>query len=512
MGAHSSASNSCPDPNWDGYTLLGRFRTDETFRPRTTSTTERNTVPEFTEDQIRALDRDCTIQMARNEDLRRLEHVTVGEWLRHGYQNLGWQVTDLNPEPDSSMTMHNPNTHERQLVQRYEFLSYYSTRGWIEYVPVVAPQFNPDDPPTCPACESLATGRLIVLANDELVCPSCFDDTVPCAVCRENWLPEDMRELASGGGYVCRSERGYSECYDCELVSRAYAMNITTNGHRACDSCINDNYSTCERCEGYTRDSYDGMCESCNERYDDDDRSRHIRSYSYKPDPRFHGSSSSRVPYMGLELEIGTNGVLSQCADVAARHLGGLGYLKSDCSITEHYDSGFEIVTHPMTHEYTLASFPWGMLDELAELGADADDTGIHIHVSRDGFADPDHIYRWLRFMMSNKRPCIKIARRDCDEWAEFREFNSSVARDMANGGRCYRRYEAINVTNYSTFELRMFRGSLEPQEVQAAFDLTHASVEFARDNECYDWHSFTEWLSSRSDTYAALIAQNASN
>jgi len=117
--------------------------------------------------------------------------------------------------------------------------------------------------------------------------------------------------------------------------------------------------------------------------------------------------------------------VLEQCAEIAQTALGGLGYLKDDCSITDHYNSGFEIVTHPMTHKYARESFPWSMLDELAELGADAEHNGIHVHVSRAGFSDSDHIYRWLRLLMSNREPCLKIARRESTQWARFNEFNS---------------------------------------------------------------------------------------
>ena len=113
-----------------------------------------------------------------------------------------------------------------------------------------------------------------------------------------------------------------------------------------------------------------------------------IHDYSYKPRPFFHGDGPL---FLGLELEVATPSHDRSYAWTAHRWLGSLGYLKSDSSI----DVGFEIVTHPMSYLWAIHHFPWEMLPELAETGCRAtQQTGLHVHLSRDGFTGPLHVYR----------------------------------------------------------------------------------------------------------------------
>ncbi|MFF0499749.1 hypothetical protein ACFYU5_33445 [Nocardia aobensis] len=51
-------------------------------------------------------------------------------------------------------------------------------------------------------------------------------------------------------------------------------------------------------------------------------------NYTYRPDPRFHGTGPL---YLGLELEIIVpEHRFDTCATLATDHLAGLGYLKRD--------------------------------------------------------------------------------------------------------------------------------------------------------------------------------------
>lgn len=442
---------------------------------------------------------------------RSSERVTFHDYRYYNYADSGWRIISVDVEPNRTMTIVR-NRGQRMETTLSEFERYYSRDGWREFIARELPPWDEDDAYLCESCaHRCATPYNHISGDDQIICESCWDEFVTCNVCRESFHEDDCNSLVNGG-WVCESERGYQRCSDCSDYDRGYNMYSVDHHRSVCGTCSGD-YATCDNCSTLMgRDTYGDYCESCqsdrDEDYDREDSSPYVRSYCHKPNPKFHGSDSSLVPYLGIEIEIGTNGVLNACAELAHNKLGGLGYLKSDCSITDHYSSGFELVTHPMTHAYTLESFPYDALEEMESMGADASMNGIHVHVSRAGFSDTEHTYRWLRLLMSNKDHCLKIARRDSDQWATFREFNSDEARYMAEGGS-YRRYEAINSENDDTFELRMFAGSLDRTEVQSAFDLTHASVEYTRDNECPDWHSFTAWLTSQGDTYAALIAQN---
>jgi hypothetical protein len=86
------------------------------------------------------------------------------------------------------------------------------------------------------------------------------------------------------------------------------------------------------------------------------------------------------------------------------------------------------------------------------------------------------------------------------------------AAKDHAKGNRYADRYAAINVTNYATFEVRVFASTLNRTELMAALDLVAASVEYTRSlsvsaiarRDGWSWSAFTAWASQRPE-YAAL-------
>lgn len=276
----------------------------------------------------------------------------------------------------------------------------------------------------------------------------------------------------------------------------------------------------CESCEEYFVHSLyaDFRCESCYEcgcgdcedcgYADDPDECDLIDSYSYAPMPRFQGDGPV---FLGLELEVTTpSGELREAAQVAIDEVGDLGYLKSDSSV-----SGFELVTHPMTHAWMAEHFPWQALDALARMGCDGYENGIHVHVSRAGFDSPAHIFRWLQLIYRNEHAVTAIARRNSDQWASFSRAARRDAKEHAKGSRSGARYCAVNVQNYATFEVRVFRSSLDRQEVRAALDLVAASVEYTRNLTVpailaggWTWEGFMEWARERPE-YAALVAES---
>jgi hypothetical protein len=189
-----------------------------------------------------------------------------------------------------------------------------------------------------------------------------------------------------------------------------------------------------------------------------------------------------------------------------------LGYLKSDESI----GGGFELVTHPMSYPWALANFPWGLLPALARSGCQATDrTGLHVHVSRDGFASASHVFRWMKFVYRNQAPVTALARRDSDQWARFDDDDRYRVKDYAKGYPGLYRYRAINTLNLHTFELRIFASSLDPVQVKAALGFAAATVEYTRTLTVADitrrhgwgWDAFVTWLADR-PRYAALLSQ----
>lgn len=335
---------------------------------------------------------------------------------------------------------------------------------------------------------------------------------VTCDRC-DNRFPESggVQVVAEDGGYdtyycetECAESAGYSECEECS--------HFTGHGSGVCQDC--------RPCEC-------GDCHDCRAR-------TNIHSYSYKPSPLFHGTGPV---FLGLECEVNTGDSPEPLWRIS-RHVqnavGNVAYLKSDSSI----GTGFELVTHPMSYEYALERFPWGVFADLTgTFRVDENDScGIHVHVSRAGFSGPGHLYRWQKFIYRNQQAVQAIARRRSSNWAAFHQTQRDMALWVAKTGglheyvspdawyapAAYRgryfssqRYSAINLQNAQTLEVRVFAGSLKPVEIQAALGLVNGSVEYTRTLTSesilkkggWDFRAFADWASGKSE-YASLTSE----
>ncbi|WP_433664757.1 hypothetical protein ACQPW1_22960 [Nocardia sp. CA-128927] len=370
----------------------------------------------------------------------------------------------------------------------------------------------------------------------EQLCPDCTTDVGVCHGCDE---PTRTLHPTTAATLLCaRCVSGWTLCADCADYTRDIHTLLDSRPERhdriLCEGCV-DSYATCDDCgrpttetfrveggddvcrtcceddyhecgECYTLISYsDTYCENCAPAEHDA-----VHSYDYKPSPRFHGDGPL---FLGLELEIKTpERRFEDAVDTAVDHIGELAYLKEDSSIEP---CGFELVTHPMSHEYARTRFPWQLLNRLRLLGCYTDtDVGIHVHLSRAGFDSPAHIYRWLKFIYRNEVPVTTLARRS-SSWAVFSQDARSSVIHYAHGDRYADRYEAVNVRPPDTFELRIFASSLQPQQVQAALAFAAGSVEYTRRltpadiarHRGWEWTAFTTWLRGRPE-YSPLLAE----
>jgi len=361
--------------------------------------------------------------------------------------------------------------------------------------------------PRCDECSTRALDRCETVHGSWL-CSECRIGWHRCADCHDY-----TRHLTAiiGGNNVCTGCRdNYSTCDDCGAHTDTTVA--VDGGNQVCSSCEYDDYHECADCCTLIPRS-DTYCDICN---DTTPNHAGIHDYSYKPDPVFHGDGPL---FLGLELELKTpRHALDDAADTAVDHLAGLGYLKEDGSIRPH---GFELVTHPMSYAYAREHFPWSLLTRLRLLGAYTDDTvGIHVHISRTGFTNRAHIYRWLKFVYRNEHPVTTLARRRSTEWAEFspdaRARAAADARGVYDCDVYLPRYQAVNVRPADTFELRMFASSLRPQQVKAALAFATASVEYTRHlntgqiarRHGWQWPAFAAWGANRRPAYAPLLAE----
>jgi hypothetical protein len=151
---------------------------------------------------------------------------------------------------------------------------------------------------------------------------------------------------------------------------------------------------------------------------DDDDyresrRESGLQYYSYNPGWTVHGRDSKAT--YGLEVEVTSR--RASLFQRAQRITRDLAVYKEDGSV-----DGFEMVTHPMTYHYARDNFPWEVFADMADSGCTVQprDNGIHVHVGRNSFDTPSHIFRWFKLIYRNQAPVLQIARRHESEWARF--------------------------------------------------------------------------------------------
>ncbi|WP_238845339.1 hypothetical protein [Nocardia terpenica] len=355
--------------------------------------------------------------------------------------------------------------------------------------------------PLCDGC-GLPAAEPHLTVDDGIRCPDCLTGWHRCESCDR--YTDHTGTPTVDDGYVCDPcrRRGYRECADCGLLT--IETRSLDNGNVVCLDCGAD-YSPCPGCGDLV--SGDGrFCSWCR----DDDADDRLHEYSYKPDPEFHG----RGPlFLGMELEIKTPQVVfGDCVDLALDQLGDLAYLKEDGSI----GCGFELVTHPMSYAWAMRRFPWPLLGQLHALGAYTDTgVGLHVHVSRAGFASPAHVFRWMKFFYRNQTHATTLARRDPDYWASFSPRARARVADFAKGERwAFGRTQAINVQPEHTFEVRIFASSLVPQQVQAALAFVAGSIEYTRHltagdiarRRGWEWPAFVAWIRSHPEYRPLLV------
>jgi hypothetical protein len=309
-----------------------------------------------------------------------------------------------------------------------------------------------------------------------------------------NWVDGDL--WCEG----CVENRAYF-CESCEEYNSNGTSYITDRGEDWCEGCTDDAYY-CEDCNEWNSDG----CDSC---IIDDEGSRIIHDYSYRPDAIFHSTDKEERLFFGIEIEVEAKDSKNDSAMHAYKLEGlDLAYLKYDGSLSD----GFEIVTHPMSHEFfkNEATELWTVLEDLRSkrgIMVKAWDTrtcGLHIHISRTGFNGGSHMHRFLNLVYSNQEFYETLAGRSSEQWAKFSDimvndyvrdrdgrpieddhgFTQTVTTRSFKRKLGYRgsdRYSAVNTNNQETLEMRIFRGSVNGETIKAQLDLAHASVEYTR-------------------------------
>jgi hypothetical protein len=357
----------------------------------------------------------------------------------------------------------------------------------------------------CADCSKELTSEDYVDNNGDPICEDCNDNYHSCAGCSDVTHSDDTY-FANDDSWCedCYNDR-FSSCEDCSNIVRnddtCTVYGSSGRQRQVCDDCRTD-YYWCEPCDEYVHeDNYhsDDMCNSCySDRYgdDDDDGSNSsrdvIRSYNYKPTPKFFKVSDNDNVYLGIELEVERGDSSVRHDDMAKMIDNDFLYFKSDGSLSD----GFEIVTHPMTISYIKKhKNVWAdILNQLRSNKYRSYDTrtcGMHIHISKNAFTTW-HLYRFMKFFVDNSDFVTKISQRkieNLDRWAALTDNPSESYKEFTQDRLMYKakkksgndkRYLAVNLQNDKSVEVRIFRGTLNDSSflkniefVQAVHDYT---------------------------------------
>lgn len=337
---------------------------------------------------------------------------------------------------------------------------------------------------TCESCGQTAedSGCDLVVLDDGTHCTGCLNCCDSCGEWYEylsntHWFED-----------ICRNcQDDYFSCGNCGTTTHYdNSVSSTDNEETWCERCASRYWHYCGECSEWYSDESNDEC---------DDAYRYgINDYSFKPTPIFHykPENSSKI-FFGFELEVeAIHETISAGVDIIRNYAtDDLLYLKSDGSLSD----GFEIVTHPMTHDWAMEKFPWEMIEKLRRSGYrswDTDTCGLHVHASRTSFVDRSHLWKWTYLINKNNKECIELAGRN-SHYAQF--WGVKPTSDIVlKKAEPRERYVAINLHPRDTVEVRIFKGSLRIARVKTALDFMQSTIEFADKLTIKDASSGKTW------------------
>ena len=395
----------------------------------------------------------------------------------------------------------------------------------------------------CAHCGQLVPADELWLAtmNDgttEQWCRECIEtDTTYCDRCGE-YRPGEAVAV-----YSAAHIEGWCEhCADTHAVECDCCHDLTDDNdmhhiyvyhigwQSVCTSCLEENYYQCCRCGNYCLEddveyhNGDYYCPACAP-------SVYFSDYHHTDAKTFlHTGNDSNQPYLGveLELEFPTSDLRANAAKRIRCHTDYGDYYdcKEDGSLGEY---GMEVVTQPATPAYHMTGYNDVMLSAGKDCGATSHDNGncgLHVHIDRDYFTETGIQYAADRagyimdtIFSNNEAAIVNFTRRrysQLNHWAQLmhmcvckseRSLNSKL---MEYRSSKYTRYQAVNMENVDTIELRLFRGTLNPTTYYATLEFVAALAYVTRALLPIPEYAETlTWADLKTELFAALKLMN---
>ena len=365
---------------------------------------------------------------------------------------------------------------------------------------------------SCFRCgDKIVRGSELTVANDTF-CRTCWENGFVCEYCGRLYANDEKR--------LYQDRELCAECYTnrlphCDCCGDSY--NPTDDGcwGGMCQSCSDSHFECCSCGEIHHIDDYgeNGMCLGCSER-----ASVPIKDYHSGPDcGTFFCPDATESLYFGVELETDCYDNREEAAVALTKlcNCDRLFWLERDCTL----DKGIEIISQPCTLAYHRDVFPWGAVAKTVEqFGGRSHDTetcGLHIHFSQTFFNGHPELYQLRLIYLFEKfwDELVVFSRRGTRAlWRNANKYDRSLFDCSAKnkirelrGGDC--RYQAVNITNEETIEIRIFRGSLEVKTILASIELVDFLVHVAKKVstkrlQAMSWTGLTRMLSHKDYHY----------
>ena len=365
----------------------------------------------------------------------------------------------------------------------------------------------------CDDCgEWVPEDEAVTTADGDTICAACYEaEYFTCDDCGEIFHMDDAVRVNPDTwreAYVCQrcADDDYYRCDDCGQYFTDSYIHEDDQGTVICDDCWDcHDYTVCDDCGRIIR------CEDANWNEDDevyycDDcwpehENRSFHDYGYKPTPEFQyrsgeaGKQDSILTF-GVELEVDCGDDHNDLADDLVQ-LNQPIYMKHDGSLGSE---GVEIVTHPCSLAYHQYELRWAEISRTCRShdykSHDAETCGLHIHIGRKQMGSSTEERQrtagnlvllvdsiWSQLVTFTRRTDEQLSRwseRPCTYILHGVEYTDDELTSMALATRSRGRYQAVNLTNSSTVELRCFRGTLKRDTIIASIQLASNMTRYA--------------------------------
>ena len=302
-----------------------------------------------------------------------------------------------------------------------------------------------------------------------------------CRLCSKFGLNTvEKRQSKRVFGYVTCDRCFNTYCKWCAFCDEGFHVNSMRQARGRdnqrilyCIECFDEHCYQCEHCGSANAGS---QCHRCD---------IGVTYYSAKPtyDPVGQGPI-----WYGIELEVEVKGgerdeeygERNPYVDEVAQRCKPL-FPKNYCIMKEDssLEGGFEICTRPASVEYHKNAFEKFLKRPPKDLRSwNGGTCGIHVHISRAPLTELQ-IGKMLVFIHDFTEFTQRIAQRisPFGDFSAKKKITDARYHGEARDGQA--RHEALNLTNNSTVELRIFRGTLNRETFWKCIEFTEALVHF---------------------------------